>query len=108
MDEIEQILLPYIDQNKIDRVIVRAPGWGTQRGSRLLAQFLLRNVTGRLLNSWKRCVKSSTKSSAYRRLPLCAVVLAVAVVVVQFVLQGNTYEKLAEYRDIVIEEAAKN
>ena len=26
----------------------------------------------------------------------------------QFVLQGNTYEKLAEYRDIVIEEAAKN
>ncbi len=27
---------------------------------------------------------------------------------VQFVLQGNTYEKLAEYRDIVIEEAAKN
>ncbi|MEC9318719.1 MAG: efflux RND transporter permease subunit, partial [Pseudomonadota bacterium] len=32
MDEIEQILLPYIDQNKIDRVIVRAPGWGNSAG----------------------------------------------------------------------------
>ena len=27
---------------------------------------------------------------------------------VQFVLQGNTYERLAEFRDIVIEEASKN
>ena len=109
MDEIEQILLPYIDQNKIDRVIVRAPGWGNSAGIAIVGAIPFEE------RDW-----STFELMAEMRKKLNQVVGVQAFAFmrsgisggggrpVQFVLQGNTYEKLAEYRDIVIEEAAKN
>ena len=32
MAKVEEILLPYIDEGKVDRLIIRTPGWGNSAG----------------------------------------------------------------------------
>lgn len=109
MDEIEQILLPYIDEGKIDRLIVRAPGWGGSAGIAIVGAVPFDE------REW-----SSFDLMEEMRSQLDSVVGVQAFAFmrsgisggggrpVEFVLQGNTYERLAEFRDIVIEEASTN
>lgn len=109
VDEIEQILLPYLDQNKIDRLIVRAPGWGNSAGIAIVGAipFDQREWSAFELMEEMRAKLNKVvgvQAFAFMR----SGISGGGGRPVQFVLQGNTYEKLAEYRDIVIEEAAKN
>lgn len=109
MDEIEQILLPYIDEGKIDRLIVRAPGWGGSAGIAIVGAvpFDERDWSSFDLMEEMRSQLNSVvgvQAFAFMR----SGIGGGSGRPVQFVLQGNTYERLAEYRDIVIEEASKN
>ncbi|KXS35096.1 MAG: RND family efflux transporter [Idiomarina sp. T82-3] len=109
MDEIEQILLPYIDQNKIDRVIVRAPGWGNSAGIAIVGAIPFEErdwSTFELMEEMRKKLNQVVGVQAFAFMR--SGISGGGGRPVQFVLQGNTYEKLAEYRDIVIEEAAKN
>ncbi|RUO76595.1 multidrug transporter AcrB [Idiomarina tyrosinivorans] len=109
MDEIEKILLPYIDQNKVDKVIVRAPGWGGSAGIAIVGAVPFEErdwSTFTLMDEIREKLNKviGVQAFAFMR----SGISGGGGRPVQFVLQGNTYEKLAEYRDIVLEEAAKN
>lgn len=109
MDEIEQILLPYIDEDKIDRLIIRAPGWGGSAGIAIVGAvpFDERDWSSFDLMEEMRSQLNSVvgvQAFAFMR----SGIGGGSGRPVQFVLQGNTYERLAEFRDIVIEEASKN
>lgn len=109
MREIENILLPYIDEGKIDRLIIRAPGWGNSAGVAIVgavpfeerdwSSFELMDEIGEKLNK-----VTGVRAFAFMR----SGIGGGGGRPVEFVLQGNTYEQLAKYRDIVIEEASKN
>ncbi len=109
MDEIEQILLPYIDEGKIDRLIVRAPGWGGSAGIAIVGAvpFDERDWSSFDLMEEMRSQLDSVvgvQAFAFMR----SGISGGGGRPVEFVLQGNTYERLAEFRDIVIEEASTN
>lgn len=109
MSEIEQILLPYIDEGKIDRLIIRAPGWGDSAGMAIVgavpfdqrdwSTFDLMDEVSKKLND-----VTGVRAFGFMRSGISGGNGRP----VQFVLQGNTYEQLAAYRDVVIEEASKN
>lgn len=110
MDKVEQVLLPYLDEGKIDRLIVRTPGWGTSAGIAIVGTIPFSE------RDW-----SSFELMAEVREKLAEIPDVVAFAnmrsgirggggsrPIEFVLQGNTYEELARYRDIVIEKASEN
>jgi len=109
MKEIEDILLPYIDQEKIDRLIIRAPGWGNSAGVAIVgavpfeerdwSSFELMDEIGEKLNK-----VTGVRAFAFMR----SGIGGGSGRPVEFVIQGNTYEQLSQYRDIVIDEASKN
>ncbi len=109
MREIESILLPYIDDGKVDRLIIRAPGWGNSSGIAIVgtipfeerewSSFDLMGEVSKQLNE-----VTGVRAFAFMRGGLGGG----SGRPVQFVLQGNTYEQLAAYRDIVIEKASEN
>ncbi|WP_258240999.1 efflux RND transporter permease subunit [Pseudidiomarina homiensis] len=109
MREIEALLLPYLDAGKIDRLLVRSPGWGNSAGIAIVgavpfadrewSTFELMDEVSEKLNQ-----VAGVRGFAFMRSGISGGNGRP----VQFVLQGNTYEELAAYRDIVIEEAAKN
>ncbi|CAB0151763.1 Efflux pump membrane transporter BepG [Pseudidiomarina piscicola] len=109
MREIEALLLPYLDEGKIDRLLVRAPGWGNSAGIAIVgtvpfderewSSFDLMDEVSEKLNQ-----VTGVRAFAFMRSGISGGNGRP----VQFVLQGNTYEELAAYRDIVIEEASKN
>ncbi|RUO63520.1 efflux RND transporter permease subunit [Pseudidiomarina insulisalsae] len=109
MREIEALLLPYLDEGKIDRLLVRAPGWGNSAGIAIVgavpyeqrdwSTFELMDDISEQLNQ-----VAGVRAFAFMRSGISGGNGRP----VQFVLQGNTYEQLAAYRDIVIEEASKN
>ncbi|TDP37546.1 multidrug efflux pump [Idiomarina aquatica] len=109
MDEIEQILLPYLDQNKIDRVIVRAPGWGGSAGIAIVGAIPFEErewSTFELMEEMRSKLNQVVGVQAFAFMR--SGISGGGGRPVQFVLQGNTYEQLAQYRDIVIEEAMTN
>ncbi|RTE85705.1 MULTISPECIES: efflux RND transporter permease subunit [Gammaproteobacteria] len=110
MNKIEEILLPYIDENKIDRLIVRTPGWGNSAGIAIIgtvpfderdwSSFELINEIRAKLEDIPDVVSYANMRSGIRggggSRP------------VEFVLQGNSFESLSRYRDIVMERANEN
>jgi len=110
MHKIEALLLPYVDEGKVDRLIVRSPGWGNSAGIAIVgavphserdwSTFELMNEIRGKLEQVPDVVAFANMRSGIRggggSRP------------VEFVLQGNTYEDLARYRDIVIEKASEN
>ena len=109
MREIESILMPYIDQEKIDRLIIRSPGWGNSAGIAIVgavpfeerewSTFELMDEVSEQLNE-----VTGVRAFAFMR----SGISGGGGRPVQFVLQGNTYEQLAAYRDVVIEKASQN
>lgn len=109
MREIEALLLPYLDEGKIDRLLIRSPGWGSSAGVAIVgavpfaerdwSTFTLMDEVSQKLNQ-----VAGVRGFAFMRSGISGGNGRP----VQFVLQGNTYEQLAAYRDIVIEEASKN
>lgn len=110
MKEVEKRLLKYYERGDISRVIVRTPGWGGSSGIAIIG-----------LPSWDERKKSTNQvmGEIQAELQDLTDVRAFAIMrsglggrglgrPVQFVLQGDTYEQLAEWRDIILEKAREN
>jgi multidrug efflux pump len=110
MQQIENLLLAYQQRGELDRVIVRVPGFGGTGGIAIIGmpdwgertfgtfEFInqinneLQEVTDvRAFAIMRRGIGGGGSSSP-----------------VEFVLQGNTYEELAKWRDIIVEKAQQN
>ena len=110
MRQIESKLLAYQQRGELDRVIVRVPGFGgtggiavigmPKWGERTFGTFEFINQINKELQEvtdvrsfaiMRRGIGGGGNSSP-----------------VEFVLQGNTYQELAEWRDIIIDKAQQN
>lgn len=110
LKKIEDILLPYLETGEADRVLVRTPGFGGGAGIAIVGMApwkdrsrstfdLMEEVSGKLSQV------PDVRAFAIMRSGLGGRGLGRPV---QFVLQGNTYEELVEWRDIVLEKASEN
>lgn len=111
MRKVEEVLLPYVDKDMIDRLIVRTPGWGTSAGVAIVgtvphnerdwSSFELMDEIRVKLNEIPDVIsyanmRSSLGGGGGGSRP------------VRFVLQGHDFDQLAEWRDIVIERAEEH
>ncbi|WP_026376308.1 efflux RND transporter permease subunit [Aestuariibacter salexigens] len=110
LKKVEDILLPYRETGEVSRVIVRTPGFGGGAGiavvggapwdQRQRTTFeLMDEISGKLseipdIRAFA-IMRSGIAGRGFGR-------------PVQFVLQGNTYEELVAWRDIVLEKAKEN
>ncbi|MEW9798376.1 efflux RND transporter permease subunit [Alteromonas sp. CYL-A6] len=110
LKKIEEILMPYREDGTISRLLVRTPGFGGNAGiaivgaaaweEREYSTFDLMDEISRKLNDVPdvrafAIMRSAIAGGGFGR-------------PVQFVLQGDTYENLVEWRDTVMEKAAEN
>lgn len=110
LEKIESILMPYRENGKINRLLVRTPGFGGNAGiaivgsadwdERDFSTFSLMDEISAKLNS-----VPDVHAFAIMRSGISGGGLGRPV---QFVLQGDTYENLVEWREIVLEKAAQN
>ncbi len=110
LKQIEDILMPYRESGEVDRVLVRTPGFGGGAGIAIvgMADWESRErstfaVMGEI--SGKLSQVPDVRAFAIMRSSIGGRGLGRPV---QFVLQGNTYEDLVEWRDIVIQKASEN
>jgi len=110
MAEIEKILMASKGRGEVDRVIVRVPGWGGRGGIAIVGMpdwddrsidtfdYLneLRPQLAELTDVKAFAIMRSGLGGRGQNRP------------VQFVLQGNSYEELARWRDIIISRAKEN
>lgn len=107
---IEDLLMPYRESGEVVRVLVRTPGFGGSAGiaivgmadweSRERSTFAVMNEISAKLSKIP-----DVRAFAIMRSSLGGGGLGRPV---QFVLQGNTYEELVAWRNIVIEKASEN
>ena len=112
MKLIEDILLPYYEKGELNRLLIRVPGFGNtggmaivgsenwHNGERRTAE-LLPEIAGKLnaLPDVRTFINQRSGLSGGRGgggRP------------VQFVMQGNTYDELAKWRDLVLKKAQQN
>ncbi|RUO19021.1 multidrug transporter AcrB [Aliidiomarina iranensis] len=110
MQIVESVLLPYIDEGKIDRLIVRTPGWGNSAGVAIVGTvpFDQRDWSSfELINEIRGKLEQIPDVVAFANMRT-GIRGGGSSRPIEFVLQGNTYEDLARYRDIVLEKAADN
>lgn len=110
LKKIEDVLLDYTEKGEIERVIVRTPGFGGTAGIAVvggLSWELRQRPTFELMQeiSGKLSAFPDVQAFTIMRSSLGGRGLGRPV---QFVLQGNTYEELARYRDIIFKKAAEN
>ena len=110
MQQIESKLLAYQERGELDRVLVRVPGFGGSSGIAIVG-----------LPKWDERAFSTVEFAGRMNGELSDVtdVRAFAIMrqglrgsgnsqPVEFVIQGNTYEELAKWRDIVVARAQEN
>jgi multidrug efflux pump len=108
--KIEEILMPYRESGDFDRVLIRTPGFGGRAGVAVIG-----------MAPWDKRQSDTFELMAEvsKKLSVIPDVRAFAIMrsgisgggisrPVQFVLQGDTYENLLAWRDIVMEKAAEN
>lgn len=110
LKQIEDVLMPYRDNGKINRLLVRTPGFGGNAGiaivgsadwdKRDFSTFELMDEISAKLNAVPdvrafAIMRSGVSGGGFGR-------------PVQFVLQGDTYENLVAWRDTVLEKASEN
>jgi multidrug efflux pump len=110
MQKIEEKLMAYQEKGELDRVLVRVPGFGgtggiaivglPKWGNRTFSTFEFANMMNRELST-----VTDVRAFAIIRQGLRG---GGGNTPVQFVLQGNTYEELASWRDIIIDKAQEN
>jgi multidrug efflux pump len=111
MQKIEDKLLDYQADGELDRVIVRVPGFGGSGGIAIvgLPEWDKRSVdTFSFINKINKDVQSVTDVRAFAIMRRGIGGGGGGNNPVEFVLQGNTYSELAQWRDIVIAAAQKN
>lgn len=110
LKKVENILLPYLETGEVNRVLVRTPGWGGSAGVAIVGTVgwdekdrstfdLMEEVSGKLSQI------PDVRAFAIMRSSLGGNGLGRPV---QFVLQGNTYEELVNWRDIIINKSREN
>ena len=107
--KIEEILMPYREEGTFDRLLVRAPGFGTNAGlavvgvvpwdQRDFTSFELMNEVTKKLDAIPDVRTFGMMRSG---------IAGRAGQPVQFVLQGDTYENLVSWRDIILDKAREN
>lgn len=110
MAEIERRLMPYLQSEELERVIVRVPGFGSSAGIAIVG-----------MDDWKkrRRPTEAVMAEISKNLSDIPDIRAFAIMrrgiggrglsrPVQYVIQGNTYEELAEWRDIIIAKARQH
>jgi len=108
--EIEKVLLPYYYSGEFKKVIVRTPGFGSSSGIGVVE---LGEWSSRKRDTWAVLDEITNELQA---IPDVRVFSMMSRGLggrglgrpVQFVLGGNSYEELAQWRDIIIEEANNN
>jgi multidrug efflux pump len=110
LKQIEDVLMPYRENGKINRLLVRTPGFGGNAGiaivgsadwdERDFSTFELMDEISAKLNAVPdvrafAIMRSGVSGGGFGR-------------PVQFVLQGDTYENLVAWRDTVLEKASEN
>jgi len=110
MHEIENKLLAYREKGELERVLVRVPGWGGAGGIAIvgLPEWDKRSIdTFSFINKINRDVKSVTDVRAFAIMRK-GISGGGSGSPVSFVLQGNTFEELAQWRDILVAKAQEN
>jgi multidrug efflux pump len=110
MQQIESMLLESFEKGELDRVIVRVPGFGGSDGIAIVGfpDWAERDFsTFEYAAKFNKQLATVTDVRAFSILPK-GLGGRGANLPVQFVLQGNTYEELAKWRDIVLERARTN
>ncbi|MCP4988931.1 MAG: efflux RND transporter permease subunit [Colwellia sp.] len=111
MHQIEEKLLGYKEEGELDRVLVRVPGFGGTGGIAIvgLPEWDKRSIdTFSFINKINKDVQSVTDVRAFAIMRRGIGGGGGSNAPVSFVLQGNTFEELAQWRDILIAEAQKN
>jgi len=113
MDEVEKELMPYVDSGEFKRLLIRAP-----RGFGNIANFNS-GIVIVILNDWAERRNAFTIMNEVRgKLASLPGIRAFPVMrqgisgnnskPIEFVIGGSTYEKLAEWRDIILEKIDEN
>ena len=110
MKKVEDVLLPYLDEGEVKRVLVRTPGFGGSAGIAIVGAV-----------DWQERERSTFElmDEVSKKLSQIPDVRAFAIMrsgiggrglgrPVQFVLQGNTYEDLVRWRDVILQKAREN
>lgn len=107
--KVEAILMEYRAKGEMERVLVRTPGWGGRAGIAIVG-----------MGPWDERQRSTFAVMNEVRMKLAKIpeIRAFSIMrsglsqgvgqPVQFVLQGDTYEELVRWRDIVLTEGRKN
>ena len=110
LKQIEDLLMPYRESGEVVRVLVRTPGFGGSAGIAIVGMADWQNRERSTFDvmdeiSAKLSQIPDVRAFAIMRSSLGGGGLGRPV---QFVLQGNTYEELVEWRNIVIQKASEN
>ena len=109
MRQIEAILMKYLDQGDIDRLLIRTPGWGDSAGIAIVGSIPFEQRDWSTFDLMDKVQKELAQVSGVRAFGFMrSGISGGGGRPVQFVLQGNTYEQLAAYRDILLDEASNN
>lgn len=111
MHKIEEKLLGYQVEGELERVLVRVPGFGGSGGIAIvgLPEWGKRSIdTFSFINKINGDMQSVTDVRAFAIMRRGIGGGGGGNSPVSFVLQGNTFEELAQWRDILITEAQKN
>jgi multidrug efflux pump len=110
MAKIEERLLPYSETGELSRVLVRVPGWGGSGGVAIVG---MADWDKRKRSTWEVMDEISAKMTEVTDVRAFAIMRrgiggGGSSRPIEFVLQGNDYEQLADWRDRIIERAEKN
>ncbi|WP_372760376.1 efflux RND transporter permease subunit [Pseudoalteromonas sp.] len=110
MSQIEQRLLPYAEAGELSRVLVRVPGWGGSGGVAIVG---MADWDKRSRSTWQIMDEISTKMQEVTDVRAFAIMRrgiggGGSSRPIEFVLQGNDYAQLADWRDRIIKRAEEN
>lgn len=111
MAKIEERLMPYAESGELSRVLVRVPGWGGSGGVAIVG---MADWDKRKRSTWEVIGEISGKMQEVTDVRAFAIMRSGisggggSSRPIEFVLQGNDYEQLADWRDRIIKRAEKN
>ena len=110
MAKIEERLMPYSESGELSRVLVRVPGWGGSGGVAIVG---MADWDKRKRSTWEVMDEISGKMQEVTDVRAFAIMRrgiggGGSSRPIEFVLQGNDYAQLADWRDRIIKRAEKN